>query len=203
VRHGQAPLLHTCIIYRTCYHVIESPLSDWYSSTVEVRSWSTSGVDIGSDSAIIRVSWPTKHSSLAQQCTDIQHCQTLGSRYREISSQLQDAALYLRDWQVAVTISATCTTAPIQPGSSGSPYCCPAGEVVGMVTGQFNHEQAQTWIHVVKFQLLSASSAGNESRSRNRQPTFTLNSKVCHYQHHSSANKAAARYGCSVVRADG
>lgn len=53
-------------------------------------------------------------------------------------------------------------TAPIQPGSSGSPLLLPTGEVIGMVTSSFVHEHAQNMNYAVKFQLLSAllSSAG-------------------------------------------
>ena len=47
-------------------------------------------------------------------------------------------------------------TAPIQPGSSGSPLLLPTGEVVGMVTSSLVHEHAQNMNYAVKFQLLSA-----------------------------------------------
>ncbi|WP_201558208.1 hypothetical protein [Psychrobacter sp. 72-O-c] len=41
-----------------------------------------------------------------------------------------------------VIAQAQCT-APIQPGSSGSPRLLPTGEIIGMVTSSLNHEQAQ------------------------------------------------------------
>lgn len=47
-------------------------------------------------------------------------------------------------------------TAPIQPGSSGSPLLLPTGEVIGMVTSSLVHEHAQNMNYAVKFQLLSA-----------------------------------------------
>jgi len=47
-------------------------------------------------------------------------------------------------------------TAPIQPGSSGSPLLPPTGEVIGMVTSSLNHEHAQNMNYAVKSQLLSA-----------------------------------------------
>ncbi|WP_343828764.1 trypsin-like peptidase domain-containing protein [Psychrobacter piscatorii] len=145
----------------TCYHVIES------AQIIGIRQQGQPDreaqvvlSDIGSDSAIIRVSDPLpSHIPLAQQCSDIlgETITTLGFPLSGLSSQLQvtqgcisgltglnDDIRYLQ------------FTAPIQPGSSGSPLLLPTGEVVGMVTASLVHEHAQNMNYAVKFQLLSA-----------------------------------------------
>ena len=145
----------------TCYHVIES------ANLIGIRQQGQPDreahvvlSDIGSDSAIIRVSEPLPHYlPLAQRCSDIlgETITTLGFPLSGLSSQLQvtqgcisgltgsgDDIRYMQ------------FTAPIQPGSSGSPLLLPTGEVVGMVTSSFVHEHAQNLNYAVKFQLLSA-----------------------------------------------
>ena len=145
----------------TCYHVIES------ANLIGIRQQGQADrevqvvlSDIGSDSAIIRVSEPLpSYLPLAQRCSDIlgETITTLGFPLSALSSQLQvtqgcisgltgsgDDIRYMQ------------FTAPIQPGSSGSPLLLPTGEVVGMVTSSFVHEHAQNLNYAVKFQLLSA-----------------------------------------------
>ena len=122
--------------------------------------------DIGSDSAIIRVHEPLpSYLPLAQQCDDIlgETITTLGFPLSGVSSQLQVTQGCIS----ALTgfgddIRYIQFTAPIQPGSSGSPLLLPSGEVIGMVTSSLSHEHAQNMNYAVKFQLLSAllSSAG-------------------------------------------
>ena len=151
----------------TCYHVIES------AAIIAIRQQGQADreaqvvlSDIGSDSAIIRVKEPLPcYLTLAQRCEDIlgESITTLGFPLSGVSSQLQvtqgcisaltgfgDDIRYLQ------------FTAPIQPGSSGSPLLLPSGEVVAMVTSSLSHEHAQNMNYAVKFQLLSAllSSAG-------------------------------------------
>ncbi|MEN6668899.1 serine protease [Psychrobacter sp. B38] len=145
----------------TCYHVIES------AQMIGIRQQGQPDreaqvvlSDIGSDSAIIRVSDPLpSYLPLAQQCTDMlgETITTLGFPLSGLSSQLQvtqgcisgltglnDDIRYLQ------------FTAPIQPGSSGSPLLLPTGEDIGMVTASLVHEHAQNMNYAVKFQLLSA-----------------------------------------------
>ena len=145
----------------TCYHVIES------AAMIGIRQQGQPDreaqvvlSDIGSDSAIIRVNEPlSSHLPLAQLCSDIlgETITTLGFPLSGVSSQLQvtqgcisgltgfgDDIRYLQ------------FTAPIQPGSSGSPLLLPTGEVIGMVTASLVHEHAQNMNYAVKFQLLSA-----------------------------------------------
>ncbi len=145
----------------TCYHVIESAaLIGIRQQGQPDREAQVVLSDIGSDSAIIRVSEPLpSYLPLAQRCTDIlgETITTLGFPLSGLSSQLQvtqgcisgltgsgDDIRYMQ------------FTAPIQPGSSGSPLLLPTGEVVGMVTSSFVHEHAQNLNYAVKFQLLSA-----------------------------------------------
>ena len=151
----------------TCYHVIESAaLIGIRQQGQPDREAQVVLSDIGSDSAIIRVSEPLpSFLPLAQHCDDFlgETITTLGFPLSGLSSQLQvtqgcisgltgsgDDIRYMQ------------FTAPIQPGSSGSPLLLPTGEVVGMVTSSFVHEHAQNLNYAVKFQLLSAllSSAG-------------------------------------------
>ncbi len=145
----------------TCYHVIESAaLIGIRQQGQPDREAQVVLSDIGCDSAIIRVSDPLpSYLPLAQRCTDNlgETITTLGFPLSELSSQLQvtqgcisgltgfdDDIRYMQ------------FTAPIQPGSSGSPLLLSTGEVIGMVTSSFVHEQAQNMNYAVKFQLLSA-----------------------------------------------
>ncbi|MDN3453727.1 MULTISPECIES: serine protease [unclassified Psychrobacter] len=145
----------------TCYHVIES------AAMVGVRQQGQPDreaqvvlSDIGSDSAIIRVSEPLpSYLPLAQRCADNlgETITTLGFPLSGLSSQLQvtqgciSGLTGLND-----DIRYMQFTAPIQPGSSGSPLLLPTGEVIGMVTSSLVHEHAQNMNYAVKFQLLSA-----------------------------------------------
>ena len=164
----------------TCYHVIES------AAMIGIRQQGQPDreaqvvlSDIGSDSAIIRVSEPLiSYLPLAQQCSDNlgETITTLGFPLSGLSSQLQVT-------QGCISGLTGCGddirymqfTAPIQPGSSGSPLLLPTGEVVGMVTSSLNHEHAQNMNYAVKFQLLSALLAsagiGLESSSNTSRAT--------------------------------
>ena len=145
----------------TCYHVIES------AAMVGVRQQGQPDreaqvvlSDIGSDSAIIRVSDPLpSYLPLAQQCVDIlgETITTLGFPLSGLSSQLQVTQGCISGLTgLNNDIRYMQFTAPIQPGSSGSPLLLPTGEVVGMVTSSLVHEHAQNMNYAVKFQLLSA-----------------------------------------------
>ncbi len=145
----------------TCYHVIES------AAMVGVRQQGQPDreaqvvlSDIGSDSAIIRVSDPLpSYLPLAQQCVDIlgETITTLGFPLSGLSSQLQVTQGCISGLTgLNNDIRHIQFTAPIQPGSSGSPLLLPTGEVVGMVTSSLVHEHAQNMNYAVKFQLLSA-----------------------------------------------
>jgi S1-C subfamily serine protease len=145
----------------TCYHVIES------AALIGIRQQGQPDreahvvlSDIGSNLAIIRVNDPLpSYLPLAQQCSDIlgETITTLGFPLSGVSSQLQVT-------QGCISGLTGCGddirymqfTAPIQPGSSGSPLLLPTGEVIGMVTSSLNHEHAQNMNYAVKFQLLSA-----------------------------------------------
>ena len=145
----------------TCYHVIES------AAMVGIRQQGQPDreaqvvlSDIGSDSAIIRVSDPLpSYLPLAQQCVDIlgETITTLGFPLSGLSSQLQVTQGCISGLTgLNNDIRHIQFTAPIQPGSSGSPLLLPTGEVVGMVTSSLVHEHAQNMNYAVKFQLLSA-----------------------------------------------
>ena len=157
----------------TCYHVIES------AQMIGIRQQGQPDreaqvvlSDIGSDSAIIRVSDPLpSHIPLAQQCSDIlgETITTLGFPLSGLSSQLQVTQGCISGLTgVNDDIRYLQFTAPIQPGSSGSPLLLPTGEVVGMVTASLVHEHAQNMNYAVKFQLLSAliASAGISLESK-------------------------------------
>ncbi len=145
----------------TCYHVIES------AAMIGVRQQGQPDreaqvvlSDIGSDSAIIRVSEPLpSYLPLAQQCSDIlgETITTLGFPLSGLSSQLQVTQGCISGLTgLSDDIRYMQFTAPIQPGSSGSPLLLPTGEVIGMVTASLVHEHAQNMNYAVKFQVLSA-----------------------------------------------
>lgn len=145
----------------TCYHVIES------AAMIGVRQQGQPDreaqvvlSDIGSDSAIIRVSDPLPcYLPLAQQCSDIlgETITTLGFPLSGLSSQLQVTQGCISGLTgYGDDIRYMQFTAPIQPGSSGSPLLLPTGEVIGMVASSLVHEHAQNMNYAVKFQLLSA-----------------------------------------------
>lgn len=145
----------------TCYHVIES------AAMIGVRQQGQPDreaqvvlSDIGSDSAIIRVSEPLpSYLPLAQQCSDMlgETITTLGFPLSGLSSQLQVTQGCISGLTgFGDDIRYMQFTAPIQPGSSGSPLLLPTGEVIGMVTSSLVHEHAQNMNYAVKFQLLSA-----------------------------------------------
>ena len=145
----------------TCYHVIES------AAMIGVRQQGQPDreaqvvlSDIGSDSAIIRVSEPLpSYLPLAQRCSDNlgETITTLGFPLSGLSSQLQVTQGCISGLTgFGNDIRYMQFTAPIQPGSSGSPLLLPTGEVVGMVTSSLVHEHAQNMNYAVKFQLLSA-----------------------------------------------
>jgi len=135
--------------------------------------------DIGSDSAIIRVSNPLpSYLPLAQQCVDIlgETITTLGFPLSGLSSQLQVTQGCISGLTgLNNDIRHIQFTAPIQPGSSGSPLLLPTGEVVGMVTSSLVHEHAQNMNYAVKFQLLSAllASAGISLENTTDLPSAT------------------------------
>lgn len=145
----------------TCYHVIES------AAMIGIRQQGQPDreaqvvlSDIGSDSAIIRVSAPlSSYLPLAQRCDDIlgETVTTLGFPLSGVSSQLQVTQGCISGLTgISDDIRYMQFTAPIQPGSSGSPLLLPTGEVIGMVTASLNYEHAQNMNYAVKFQLLSA-----------------------------------------------
>lgn len=145
----------------TCYHVIES------AAMIGIRQQGQPDreaqvvlSDIGSDSAIIRVSEPLpSYLPLAQRCTDNlgETITTLGFPLSGLSSQLQVTQGCISGLTgFGDDIRYMQFTAPIQPGSSGSPLLLPTGEVIGMVTSSLVHEHAQNMNYAVKFQLLSA-----------------------------------------------
>ena len=171
----------------TCYHVIES------AAIIGIRQQGQPDreaqvvlSDIGSDSAIIRVSEPLpSYLPLAQRCTDNlgETITTLGFPLSGLSSQLQVTQGCISGLTgLSDDIRYMQFTAPIQPGSSGSPLLLPTGEVIGMVTSSLVHEHAQNMNYAVKFQLLSAllASAGisldnlSESSGMSRTTTAAL-----------------------------
>ncbi|MDO5769774.1 MAG: serine protease, partial [Psychrobacter sp.] len=145
----------------TCYHVVES------AAIIGIRQQGQPDreaqvvmSDIGSDSAIIKVSDPLPcYLPLAHGIYDIlgETVTTLGFPLSGVSSQLQVTQGCISGLTgFGNDIRYLQFTAPIQPGSSGSPLLLPSGEVVGMVTASLNHEHAQNMNYAVKSQLLSA-----------------------------------------------
>ena len=189
----------------TCYHVIESAnLIGIRQQGQPDREAQVVLADIGSDSAIIRVNEPLPHYlPLAQRCSDIlgETITTLGFPLSGLSSQLQvtqgcisgltgsgDDIRYIQ------------FTAPIQPGSSGSPLLLPTGEVVGMVTSSFVHEHAQNLNYAVKFQLLSAllASAGIslDNASTNKTSLLKMSALLSTPQLSKQSRSALWLVGC-------
>ena len=145
----------------TCYHVIESAAMIGIRQQGQPdREGQVVLSDIGSDSAIIRVIEPLpSYLPLAQRCTDNlgETITTLGFPLSGLSSQLQVTQGCISGLTgLSDDIRYMQFTAPIQPGSSGSPLLLPTGEVIGMVTSSLVHEHAQNMNYAVKFQLLSA-----------------------------------------------
>ena len=145
----------------TCHHVIES------AALIGIRQQGQPDreahvvlSDIGSDCALIRVSTPLpSYLPLAQHGFDMlgETVTTLGFPLSSLSQQLQVTQGCISGLTgLGDDIRYLQFTAPIQPGSSGSPLLLPTGGVVGMVTATYQHEQAQNMNYAVKFQLLSA-----------------------------------------------
>ena len=168
----------------TCYHVIES------AAMIGIRQQGQPDreaqvvlSDIGSDSAIIRVSEPLpSYLSLAQRCTDNlgETITTLGFPLSGLSSQLQVTQGCISGLTgLSNDIRYMQFTAPIQPGSSGSPLLLPTGEVIGMVTSSLVHEHAQNMNYAVKFQLLSALTASAGISLDNLSESFSSSGMSC------------------------
>lgn len=114
--------------------------------------------DEGSDTALLKVNQPLPsflplrelgYDLLGEQIT------TLGFPLTGLGSQLQVTQGNIAGLQgIGNDIRFMQFTAPIQPGSSGSPLLLPTGEVVGMVTHTIAN--AQNMNYAVKYQLLSA-----------------------------------------------
>lgn len=164
----------------TCQHVIES------AAIIGIRQQGQPDreahvvlSDVGSDCALIRVSTPLpSYLPLAQHGFDIlgETITTLGFPLSGLSSQLQVTQGCISGLTgLSDDIRYLQFTAPIQPGSSGSPLLLPNGAVIGMVTASLNHEQAQNMNYAVKFQLLSAllTSAGITLADDNEGATHT------------------------------
>ncbi len=143
----------------TSHHVIES------ASLLGIRQQGQADrevqvviSDVGGDMAILKVSEPLpSYLTLAHSTGDLlgETITTLGFPLSGLNHQLQvtqgcisGLTGYNND------IRYMQFTAPIQPGSSGSPLLLPTGEVVGMVAASLS--QAQNLNYAVKFQLLSA-----------------------------------------------
>lgn len=145
----------------TCHHVVESAaLIGIRQQGQPDREAQVVLSDIGSDSAIIRVQEPLpSYLFLTPQCADIlgESVTTLGFPLSGLSQQLQVTQGCISGLTgLGDDIRYLQFTAPIQPGSSGSPLLLPTGGVVGMVTATYQHQQAQNMNYAVKFQLLSA-----------------------------------------------
>ncbi len=145
----------------TCRHVVEGAnligLHQQGYTNLQAQVVIT---DEGSDSALLKVNQPlpsflplreTGYDLLGENIT------TLGFPLTGFSSQLQVTQGNIAGLRGSGNdIRYLQFTAPIQPGSSGSPLLLPTGEVVGMVTSSLVHEHAQNMNYAVKYQLLSA-----------------------------------------------
>lgn len=145
--------------------------------------------DEGSDTALLKVSEPLPsfipirelgYDLLGESVT------TLGFPLTGLGSQLQVTRGNIAGLQgIGNDIRYLQFTAPIQPGSSGSPLLLPTGEVIGMVTHSISN--AQNMNYATKSQLLLAlvASAGlnvsdlpkNVSQSPLSTPQLTKQSK--------------------------
>lgn len=143
----------------TCHHVIDG------ATTLGIRQQGKADrqayvviSDAGSDTAILRVDEPLPATlSLGMGQLELlgETIITMGFPLSGLTSQLQVTTgniaglLGLHD-----DIRFLQFTAPIQPGSSGSPLLLPTGQVIGMVTSSLSN--AQNMNYAVKYQLLSA-----------------------------------------------
>lgn len=115
-------------------------------------------VDEGSDTAVLKVNQPLpSYLPIRERGYDLlgEQITTLGFPLTGLGSQLQVTQGNIAGLQgIGNDIRFMQFTAPIQPGSSGSPLLLPTGEVVGMVTHTIAN--AQNMNYAVKYQLLSA-----------------------------------------------
>ena len=143
----------------TCHHVVDG------ASVIGIRQQGRPDrqafvvmSDEGSDTAILKVDEPLP-SVLPLGAGQLEllgeNVVTMGFPLSGVSSQLQVTAgniaglLGIHD-----DIRFLQFTAPIQPGSSGSPVMLSNGQVIGMVTSSLTN--AQNMNYAVKYQLLSA-----------------------------------------------
>lgn len=116
--------------------------------------------DYGSDTALLKVERPlTDYLPIRRYDYDMlgEEITTLGFPMSGLSSQLQVTQGCIAGLQgIKNDIRFFQFTAPIQPGSSGSPLILATGEVVGMVMSSIEHEKIQNMNFAVKYQMLSA-----------------------------------------------
>lgn len=116
--------------------------------------------DYGSDTALLKVERPlTDYLPIRRYDYDMlgEEITTLGFPMSGLSSQLQVTQGCIAGLQgIKNDIRFLQFTAPIQPGSSGSPLILATGEVVGMVMSSIENEKIQNMNFAVKHQLLSA-----------------------------------------------
>ena len=114
--------------------------------------------DEGSDTALLKVNQPLpSYLPVRERGYDLlgEQITTLGFPLTGLGSQLQVTQGNIAGLQgIGNDIRFMQFTAPIQPGSSGSPLLLPTGEVVGMVTHTIANTQNMNY--AVKYQLLSA-----------------------------------------------
>ena len=114
--------------------------------------------DEGSDTALLKVNQPLpSYLPVRERGYDLlgEQITTLGFPLTGLGSQLQVTQGNIAGLQgIGNDIRFIQFTAPIQPGSSGSPLLLPTGEVVGMVTHTIANTQNMNY--AVKYQLLSA-----------------------------------------------
>lgn len=145
----------------TCEHVIDG------ANLIGLRQQGFADIqaqvvlaDKGSDCALLRVDTPLpSYLQLRETSCELlgENIVTLGFPLTGLSSQLQVTQGNIAGLQgLGNDIRFLQFTAPIQPGSSGSPLILPSGEVVGMVTHSVVMAQAQNMNYAVKYQLLSA-----------------------------------------------
>lgn len=114
--------------------------------------------DEGSDTALLKVNQPLlTYLPLREKGYDLlgESVTAMGFPLTGLGSQLQVTQGNIAGLQgLHNDIRFLQFTAPIQPGSSGSPLLLPTGEVVGMVTHTISN--AQNMNYATKYQLLSA-----------------------------------------------